>query len=279
MIQKWFCVKLGLILHEKLLLSLVNIFCSYLQYKYNAKGRHGLHSPFVYELMDRCFQQKLPSAYLEVREKYTAAIKNDQRVLSVVDAGAGSKYFDQERKVAQIYRISASKGKYSNLLYRLAAHYEPKNILELGTSLGSGTIALATGNKDAAVHTVEACPQTMAIAAEQFLRLDLQNIHCHAAKFADFLQSYTGEPFDLVFVDGHHDGDALKTYIDILKAHTHDETFFVLDDIRWSQGMKKAYDELINSSDFHVSIDLFRVGILLPRKTQVKEHFVLKLPR
>ena len=248
-------------------------------YKWNAKGRHGLHSPFVYEIVDRCFQTLISADHKQIRQDYSARLSKDHRVLSVVDAGAGSKHFGSERTVAKIFRISATKGKYANLLYRLVQYYKPSHILELGTSLGSGTLAMALANPASTIQTIEACPQTLNVAREQFERLGFTSIQTHNTTFSDFLEKYTGPKFDFVFIDGHHDGEALKRYLEHLKEHTHDETFFILDDIRWSVGMKKAFDELVKSQDYHVSIDLFRVGILLPRKIQEKEHFVLEAPQ
>ena len=57
----------------------------------------------------------------------------------------------------------------------------------------------------------------------------------------------------------------------------HNDTMIILDDIRWSSSMINAWKEITSSIDYHVSIDLFRMGIILPRKQQIKQHFVLKL--
>jgi hypothetical protein len=40
--------------------------------------------------------------------------------------------------------------------------------------------------------------------------------------------------------------------------------------------MLKAWEELKKSELFHVSFDLFRMGILTPRKHQAKQHFVFR---
>jgi hypothetical protein len=60
-----------------------------------------------------------------------------------------------------------------------------------------------------------------------------------------------------------------------LENHSHNDTIFILDDIRWSDDMFDAWNILRSSEKFNVSIDLFRMGILIPRKQQVKEHFIL----
>lgn len=62
-----------------------------------------------------------------------------------------------------------------------------------------------------------------------------------------------------------------------LEDITHKNTIFVLDDIRWSDNMFEAWNELRNMATYHLSMDLFRMGILVPRPGQVKEHFTIKL--
>jgi predicted O-methyltransferase YrrM len=226
-------------------------------------------------MVDKCFQQTVGANFKLDLLLVTERLKNNSRSIQVKDAGAGSKYFDQERRIKDIYQISSTRGKYGILLYRLSNYYRPKRILEFGTSLGVGTICLAQGNPESTVVTVEACPETLSVAKENFTLLKSKNIETVNATFDEFLNSYTGEGFDLVFIDGHHDGRALLNYLDRLDRITHDSTLFVLDDIRWSASMKAAFDQLVESEQYHVTLDLFRTGIILKRPQQVKEHFVL----
>ena len=255
----------------------MNLLFEYIKYRWNSRGRHGIHSPFVYDFVDKCLPIDVSPQSSKELKAYSNRLKNDSRTIEIFDAGVGSKHLGTQRKVKDVFKISSSKGKYGLLLYRLVHFYQPKEILEFGTSLGVGTFHLAYGNSKCQITTVEACPQTFNCANEQLQLSDISNVKTVNTTFQAFLTAYSGPRFDLVFVDGHHDGTALLSYMDQLKAHTHSDTIFVLDDIRWSDSMYQAFQELVKSADFHVSMDLFRVGILVPRPQQVKEHFVVKL--
>jgi predicted O-methyltransferase YrrM len=230
----------------------------------------------LYDLVDVCLRIPLDKQDLAIAQGLVDRLKSDSRSIQITDAGAGSHKLGRERKVSSILALSSSKGKYAKLLYRLARHYQPKRILEFGTSLGVGTVHLALGAPKADVLTVEACPETQKIAIEQFTRLNLNNISPVLSTFQQFIESYQGELFDMVFVDGHHDGQALLSYMNELKPITHNDTIFVLDDIRWSNSMMEAFETLVDSSNYHVSMDFFRVGIIVPRQQQEKEHFIVR---
>ncbi|MEY3237305.1 MAG: hypothetical protein RI883_1406 [Bacteroidota bacterium] len=255
----------------------MNLAFEYIKYRWNAKGRHGTHSPFVYDFVDQCMQIPLDENFIKGREELFKSLKTDHRTITIEDFGVGSKKLSNQRRISQIFRTSSSKGKYGDLLYQLSAFYKPKQILEFGTSLGIGTIHFSNGNSESNIITVEACQATRNEALENFKKLNCTNIESVHSTFNSFLNSYSGEKFDIVFIDGHHDGDALKNYLEQLNPFTHNDTLFILDDIRWSNSMFEAWTELCASQDYHVTMDLFRMGIILKRTQQVKEHFVVSI--
>lgn len=251
----------------------MNQVFEYINYHWKAKGRHGIHSPFIYEMLDQCFKTPIKNQdYIRINDRYTSLL-HDERKIKIEDHGAGSKFLKKHRSIKSIAKLSSSKGKYGRLLYRLSNYYQPKQILELGTSLGIGTHYLALGNKNAKVTTVEGCSATYSIANEDLP----ENVHSVNATFDKFIdQLDTSEQFDLIFVDGHHNGQALLRYLERLAPFIHNNTIILLDDIRWSKSMLKAWKNLINSSNYHVTIDLFRIGIILQRNQQEKEHFIIR---
>lgn len=255
----------------------MNIIFEYINYRWNAKGRHGTHSPFVYDFTDKCLKIPIDSTFDIKRKTLFKELKSNYSTIQIEDFGAGSKYLGNERKISQIFKTSSSKGKYGDLLYKLTKYYQPKTILEFGTSLGIGTIHLAFGNPTSSLITVEACSETRNQALKNIKSFDNANVQSQLTTFDSFLETYEGGTFDLVFVDGHHDGEALKKYMMKLENFTHNDTIFILDDIRWSESMLEAWNWFVQHPDYHVTMDLFRMGIVVKRPQQVKEHFIVKL--
>ena len=248
-----------------------------MKYRWNAKQRHGVHSPFIYELTDKCFRTPISIETKSKIEALTKRLRNNHDSISITDYGAGSKKLGNQRKISSIYKTSSSKGKFGKLLYQLVNHYQLENVLELGTSVGVGTIHLALGQSKANITTIEGCPETHRVATDNFKALEINNITAINSTFKDYLPNIPKETtFDLIFIDGHHDGDAMLEYMEMLFLHAHTDTFFILDDIRWSSSMKAAWKKVIADDRFHVTIDLFRMGIALLRPQQEKEHFVIR---
>lgn len=247
----------------------------YIKYRCNAKGRHGIHSPFVYDFVDDCLRTKVGLDDSKYLQNLFGNIKNNSQEIEIQDFGAGSKKLGSKRKISAIFKMSSSKGKYGELLYRLSKHYQPIEILEFGTSLGVGSSYFALGSKESNITTVEACKNTRSVALENLKTLD--NVDSRLGTFTEYLNQLPKEKqFDMIFIDGHHDGEALIDYLNQLQKHSHDETIFILDDIRWSDSMKSTWDKIVDDSRFHLSLDLFRVGIVSRREHQEQEHFVIR---
>jgi predicted O-methyltransferase YrrM len=246
-----------------------------IKYFVHAKGRHGVHSPFVYDFVDKCLKIELNPEFIQKRNDLFSKLKDSEESISVTDFGVGSKKLTNSREIKALFKISSTKGKYADLLFRISSFYKPAKILELGTSLGIGTIHLQAGNPKANSTTIDACRETINQAKLNFNSFNF-NIHAINETFKTYLDQLKLEKFDLVFIDGHHDGQALKNYLEKLHDYAHEETIFILDDIRWSSSMFRAWNEIIQSEKYHVTLDLFRIGIVIPKKQQTKQHFVIR---
>jgi predicted O-methyltransferase YrrM len=255
----------------------MNFVNEYIKYLCKSKGRHGIHSPFVYDFVDKCLAIKLPQDFKTSLHALQKSLRADQTLIEVTDAGVGSKKLTTKRSIQKIHQTATCKGVYANLLWQIAAHYQPTSILEFGTSLGIGTIHLAAGYPTATVVSVDACIETLKVARKNFKQFEISNVEIINDTFENYINGLKLASFDVVYIDGHHAGNALLNYLEKLRPFTHDETLFVLDDIRWSDDMFEAWNQLKTMEEYHLTMDLFRLGIIVRRAHQEKEHFVIKL--
>ena len=255
----------------------MNIGFEFIKYSLIAKGRHGIHSPFVYNLCDQVLRKPISEEVKSRQNRLFKALKNDDSIINFEEFGAGSKYLKKQRSVKQIVSTNSTKNKYGNLLFRLMEGYKPMNVLEFGTSIGCGTLQLHWGNPEAQLISIEACKETYEFAKKTMAQHQISNhIQLINSTFNDFLEEKILVKFDLVFIDGHHDGKCLIEYVKKLEKHTHNDTIFILDDIRWSMDMLNAWNSLVNDEQYHLSIDFFKMGVLIRQSNKRKEHFILR---
>ncbi|WP_214072110.1 class I SAM-dependent methyltransferase [Mucilaginibacter sp. dw_454] len=252
----------------------------YLLYRLKAKTRHGLHSPFVYRLVDEIiYDFHAKNVYVEV-EGVRKGLLNDDRVITITDLGAGSHVNNNKQKrVGDIAKNALKPPKLAQLIYRLVADQQPKNIIELGTCLGTTSIYLQKAAPNAKVYTLEGCPETAKVAKESFTKTDTKDIELITGNFDDTLKSVIDslDQLDFVFVDGNHQKDATLKYFEWCLPKVHDNTLLIFDDIYWSEGMKQAWAQIKAHPQVTVTVDLFWIGLVYLRKGQVKEDFVIKI--
>lgn len=255
----------------------MNLGLEYIKYRWNAKGSRGIRSPFIQNLQDNCLTISKDPSDLTLINSIVKGLASSNDSIDIEDFGAGSKKLGNTRTIKSILKTSSSKGKYGDFLYRICKHYKFNNILEFGTSLGIGSIHMQLGNKLGNITTIEACKNTRNLALSNFEKIENHLITSIESTFESFLNESESQIFDLIFVDGHHDGKALLSYMQSLRELSDDNTIFILDDIRWSESMLSAWDTLRNDDEFHISIDLFRFGILSRRQSVNKEHHTINL--
>ena len=250
---------------------------SYIKFIRLSKNRHGVHSPFVYDLVTKCFNDKTKYSEYEILKTHRKALRSDPSTFEMKDFGQGSRVFKgSARKVSSVVKNAGMKKKRQKLLFRLAKYFKSENILELGTSLGLGTVALSLSNEFAAINTVEGCPNTLSKAQHYFEKFNLHNIQIHQQLFGEFLQN-TSEKFDLIYIDGDHNGERTFGYFNSLLKNVHNNSVIIFDDIYWSKDMTEAWQKIIANENVTVSIDTFQWGLVFFRKEQAKQHFVIRI--
>jgi predicted O-methyltransferase YrrM len=187
---------------------------------------------------------------------------DDERTISIHDLGAGSRRLGNERKIKNILMTSVVREKYAALLSRFVYFQKPGRILELGTSLGASTLCMASVFPESKVCSVDGCSETHRVAKEYLSNYPVYNIELRTEEFFQFLVS--DERFwDFVYIDGNHQYEASLKLVAMTKEKLNKNGIIIMDDIHWSNGMIKAWKEIVLSGKY-LCIDIFRMGILLP---------------
>ena len=250
---------------------------SYFRFLAKSANQHGIHSPFVYDLVTKCFYDKAFYEGYDLLDSMRKELRKDTRQIEVHDIGAGSQYFSaKQRAVKAIARHAGIRKKRQRLLLRLARYLDATNILELGTSVGQGTVALSRADSSFSITTVEGCKNTSQIATDYFKKYQLNNIRQVVSSFDEFLDGRVDD-FDLVFIDGDHGKESTLRYFDILRHALNNNAVLVFDDIYWSPGMTEAWEEICQHEAVTVSIDTFKWGLVFFRKEQQKQHFIIRV--
>ncbi|PTM10939.1 MAG: methyltransferase [Bacteroidetes bacterium] len=250
----------------------------YIKFLKTATNQHGVHSPFVYELVTRCFYNKTYRKAYDILKTFRKELYTNTETITITDFGSGSRVFkSNQRKISQIAKTSGITSKRAKLLYRIAQYLGAKKILELGTSLGLGTSALSLADKNANITTIEGCPEIGKIAQQQFHKFQLNNIDLKTDTFKNTLPQLVSNTYDLIYIDGHHDKEATINYFETLLPTTNNNTVFIFDDIHWSKGMTEAWEIIKAHPKVTISIDTFFWGIICFRKEQAKEHFTIRV--
>lgn len=251
----------------------------YIKYLLNSISKFDIHSPFLFDLITKVFDDKTKyPEYVKV-EQLKKALLLDDRLIEVTDLGAGSQVDNnQKRSIRNIAKNAAKTKKMGRLLFRLSRYFKPENLVELGTSLGLSTMYLAYGSPSSKIITMEGCPNISKIASENFQIADLGNIKMAVGNFDDRLPEVLQQmnSLDFAFIDGNHQYEPTISYFEKCLAKSNPGTVMIFDDIHWSDGMEKAWENIIGHPDVSLSVDIFHMGFVFLRKELTKQHFIIR---
>lgn len=261
---------------------------SYLKFLWHSKNEHAVHSPFVFHLITKCFYDKKDKPEYQVLKNYRKSLLENKETIEVTDFGAGSKVFKSNtRQISKIAKTAGISSKRAELLFRITNYFQPDSVLELGTSLGLATAALALGNPKATITTLEGCPNTANQCQLQLQKYTINNVDLVVSEFKDYLKNcqLKTDPSNserakqycqLIYFDGNHQKQATLDYFELLLPTVSNDTLWIFDDIHWSKDMEEAWEIIKKHPKVTVTIDTFQWGFVFFRKEQPKEHFAIR---
>lgn len=202
----------------------------------------------------------------------------DRRRIERIDFGAGPRRMrsasGRSVEIARLTRATAVSSAWGRLLFGIARKSGSRRILELGAGVGLSAAYLQTArelNGDGVLVTVEGDPALCEEARRTLEAVGAGPAHVVEGRFADVLPHLLEEfePFDLLFVDGHHEPVAVVEYVNMIEPHLTRDAIVILDDIQPLTGaVRPAWSAIIHKTAIAWSVDLLRMGVLRLARTQ-----------
>ena len=263
--------------------------------KENRKSWRYVQSPFIFNLArhldagSKYVEDKVVEAEFEAEntfksiENLRADLKRSTDTIIVEDHGAGSRIFKgNSRKISKIAQHVLQSERVAKSLWKVLKFrgidlqekgLDKLSVLEMGTSFGVTTAYLSSAGCN--VETWEGCQNTANFTKVNWSNLGLEEkIVSKVGKFDELLQSSIGG-WDMVFLDGHHDGEATLRYVEELKSKLAKEGCVLVDDVVWSKGMKMAWSELLDDPYWNVTVRWRGKGWLFHIDGAVEQHIAL----
>ncbi len=240
----------------------ITLLYNYCIYRIKSVDEHGVHSPFIFDLVTNViYNDKAYYSYKSIEKLKDKLLNSDNQV--------------EGKRISQL-AAELKPAKCGQLLFRLVNYFQPEQVIEIGTSLGIETAYMASANTHTKIITLERSEQIAGIAKENFKQLGLKNIESINDAIERSLPNVINktEYLDFVYIKG----EAQNTlhFFDQCLGKIKESSVFVISDLYSSPEMKAVWTEIKNKDIVKVTIDLFYFGIVFFRKEQVKEHFVIR---
>lgn len=249
---------------------------SYIRYWLLQSDEHSIHAPFLFKLYTEVIKKQHPES--KEIELLRERLKQDETEFEIVDFGAGSKTnSNPKRSVKSIANHVATPVKFSAFLAALIDYLDYSELVELGTSLGLNTLYMSQ-NSNNKVTTFEGDPSLCRLAKKDFQELKRANIEVIEGNIDLTLPKHldSTKQIDLIYIDANHRYEPTLQYFEMCLPKMSRNGLIIFDDIHWSKGMWKAWNEIKKCPESVLCIDIYEAGLVFLNPDLQKGDYTLK---
>ena len=260
---------------------------AWVRFYLRAVTKYQVHSPFVFQWITDVLEDDRNYYVFGAISALRNRILMQHAPLRVTDFGAGPSGslagntgpVFRTTTPAEIGKHATSDPRQGQMLFKMALLHQPKYVLELGTSLGLGTLYMAHGAPSSAqMITLEGCPNVAQLARLHLETLDKKRVQVIAGPFEQTLEPALANfpQLDFVYFDGNHQEAPTLRYFEQCLPKAHANTVFIFDDVHWSAGMEKAWAAIQQHPKVTLTIDCgyFACAYFNPEFVE-KQHFTI----
>lgn len=253
--------------------KITSFFCFIIK----SKNEHGVHSPFVFDLITSCFYKKKDKNDLTIFLNYKKKLSRNSSLLEISNFNFISNLlFSNKRKRSRIIEnLGISNGR-AGLLINIIQYLKPKSILEIGTSLGIVTVALSSAQESSKITTLDENEKTVNIIREMFKKNTFKNVKFLAGNF-DITLPQALNNSDFIYFKVKNINETTLKYFEFSLTYIHNDSVILFENIHSDKESEKIWNHIKNNKKVTVTIDTFFWGFVFFRKEQEKEHFIIRI--
>jgi predicted O-methyltransferase YrrM len=245
---------------------------SFSKYYYKAQSDLYIHSPFIFEWIN-AIKVGLAVEIISIKN-YRNSLQNDNSEFKFIDFGKINL-----TNISARYVKTSITDLYGKVLLATSAYIQAKTFIELGTSFGVSTAYIYSSNSIIKGTTIDANPIAIDKSKELFnLWYPAHIVNFVNGNFDKTLPIVINElsSVDFVFIDGDHKLESTLHYLELIMPSLAENAAVILDDIRWSPEMYKAWLQASQHADFNYVVDYGRIGVLFKvNNHSPKQYFTI----
>lgn len=234
--------------------------------KFFHRRGYGIHSPFVFDLITNVVEQRLPFyGYTEIDRIRLHMQLSDQPI----------RFQDKLYPVRKILQKQGISKKEGELLFRLANHYKPYDILTIGSSMGLIPLYLTGYASHLHCISLESETEMAAIAQENSRKKSTDSIQIYKGDYTYSLPQALRqfERIDCIYFSQELTEKTMEMIYHQCLPFIHYETCLIISGIHASSEKRNFWKQLCNDPKITVSVDLYKLGLIFFRPKLYKRMY------
>lgn len=236
-------------------------------------GKYSVHSPFVFNLITKVIEERGAFYCFDDIERIRKRLLQDNRTITYPDPHKKGEL--KKATIARIVKKEAISPKKGALLFRLANYFKPRNILQVGSSLGLSTLYLSSYATGLNCISIEPLREWASISQWVYEEAARTAVDLHVGEPRELLPGCLQEIKTLDFVFFNNRDEQIDTLglFSTCMPYANEHTLFVIDGINKNKRMRTVWNEIIRHPEVTVTIDLRTSGLVFLNKKLHKRNY------
>ena len=220
--------------------KIVSFFCFIIK----SKNEHGVHSPFVFDLITSCFYKTKSKNDLTIFLNYKKELSKNNSLSEISNFNFMSNFLlSHKRKRSRIFKDSEISNKRARLLIHLIQYLKPKNILEIGTGFGINTVVLSSAQRNSKITTLDENEQTVNVIKEMFKKNTFKHVKFLTGNFDITLpQVFNNNIYDFIYFKGSCENKTTLNYFESSLLSIDNNSVFLFENIHSNKESEKVWN-------------------------------------